>query len=52
MFIMRIGNCCSRRPLVGATPSLVRDQRRISQSETATEVEKRNQAAGYDCICV
>jgi hypothetical protein len=28
------------------------DQRRISKGETATEVERRNQAAGYDCICV
>jgi hypothetical protein len=49
---MRIGNCCSRRPLGDATHALSGDQRRISQSETATEVEKRNQAAGYDCICV
>jgi len=35
----------------GATHALRGDQRRVSQSETA-EVEKRNQAAGYDCICV
>jgi len=47
-----IGNCCSRRRLGGATHALRGDQRRISQSEPATEVEKRNQAAGYDCICV
>jgi hypothetical protein len=46
------GNCCSRRPLDIATHALRGDQRRISQSEPATEVEKRNQAAGYDCICV
>ena len=50
--MMRIGNCCSHRPLAGATQTLGRDQRRIAQNETATEVEKRNQAAGYDCICV
>jgi len=48
----RIGNCCSRRPLDGATHALRESQRRISQSELATEVEKRNQATGYDCICV
>ena len=48
----RIGNCCSRRPLGGATYALHGGQGRISQSEPATEVEKRNQATGYDCICV
>ena len=47
-----IGNCYSRRRLGCATHALCGDQRRISQSEPATEVEKRNQAAGYDCICV
>jgi hypothetical protein len=48
----RTGNRCSRRPLGGATHALRGGQRRISQSEPATEVERRNQAAGYDCICV
>ena len=48
----RIGNCYSRRPLGGATHALRGDRRRILQSEPATKVEKRNQAAGYDCICV
>jgi len=48
----RMGNCYSRRPLGGATHALRGDRRRISQSELATEVEKRNQAAGYDCIYV
>jgi len=48
----RIGNCCSRPPLSGATHALGGDHRRVSQSETATKVEKRKQAAGYDCICV
>jgi hypothetical protein len=45
-----IGNCCSPRCLGGATQALRGDQRRSSQGEPATEVERRNQAAGYDCI--
>jgi hypothetical protein len=49
---MRIGNCCSRRPLGGATQALRERQSRISQGETATELERRNQATAYDCICV
>jgi hypothetical protein len=46
----RIANYYNRRLLGGATHALRGDQRRISKSET--EVERRNQAAGYDCICV
>jgi hypothetical protein len=48
----RIGNCCRGRPLDGATHALRGGPPRISQSEPATEVEKRNQATGYDCIYV
>ena len=48
----RTGNCYSRRPLGGAIHALRGGQRHISQSEPATEVEKRNQATGYDCIYV
>jgi hypothetical protein len=49
---MRIGNCCSRGPLGGATQALRERQRGTSQGEMATELERRNQATAYDCICV